>query len=182
MSYELKSLFSPSPADVRDILKAQRLPCRGARISLIRRLKEKNLVRVPKFDTSSFFFQPINNNSTIVPKALWSSSETKSSSPAKKSNDFHGSSLVGLTNSIISSGASPRSFSKADEVQITVTSQNFDARTGNHVLTGEAEGSSIYRVTASFNPSTRQTSGSCTCPDRRGGYCKHVCALLLTAV
>lgn len=85
-----------------------------------------------------------------------------------------GISLSWLTVSDIKSLASSGSYGRSSSLLGDVLSIEYE---GSDTITAQVRGSSTYTVTIYLDGESVDST-ECSCPDRRGGACKHVCAVL----
>jgi len=84
-----------------------------------------------------------------------------------------------ITESTLKSLSSPESFTRGHDLY--QSDAIFDTFQKDDLLTGKCEGSSapFYQIHVQLDEGGIQEA-SCTCPYDRGGYCKHIVALMLT--
>jgi uncharacterized Zn finger protein len=86
-----------------------------------------------------------------------------------------------MSENILKSLSSPESFTRGHDLY--QSDAVFDTFRKGDLLTGKCEGSSapFYQLRVQMDEGGIQEA-SCTCPYDRGGYCKHIVALMLTYV
>eukprot|EP00298_Acanthocystis_sp_HF-20_P026399 c4054_g1_i1.p1 GENE.c4054_g1_i1~~c4054_g1_i1.p1 ORF type:complete len:171 (+),score=64.18 c4054_g1_i1:2-514(+) len=164
--YHLTDLLYCSSHELKKILDEHKLPTHGTKLTLLKRLHYQKPILISRENPENFIFL---NNLLL----------TDSSQKIKSINvDF----IPQLTDEMIRIAAAPRSFERGrDEVDVEVTEITFDVQKNVYFARAIA-GSQDYDVEGIFDPSTNCVRGKCTCPDDRGGYCKHVCAMFLASI